>query len=445
MKFLIRNLFFWFTLILIPVCAQSQSSGLLWDDDDYEKLPVILLADKSDKLERVSYRQYLPAVLDQGNFMTCVGFTCAYYLQTAVEAKIRGISDPATINKIASSPVYLYQKIKSPDDYDCRRGVSLTKGLAFLKTQPVASYAEYPYTECESPVSVSKLMNPFQIGNYHKLFETDETASNKVQKLKAALAAGFPIAAGLSVPQSFMKLHQSQWIPTKKELSNPYQYEGHALCIVGYDNKYLGGAFQIVNSFGKKWGNNGYCWVKYDDLAPFVRYGFQVVPKLMNKETASETSSGIIQLQLTDSGSKEILIQYDENSLLNSKPLPNGTSVKILAKTSIPVFIYLYSKNEAGDNQLIFPVANNAVPINFPKELTNIFNNASITLSQNNGVDDLLFLLSETELSTVDPKQLQNIASISEIVVISNKAGLMNISMPLSKKPIFWTVKLKHE
>lgn len=445
MKPLITSLLLLLTLTIIPVCAQSQSTGLLWDDDDYGQLPVIFLADKSDKLERVSYKQYLPAVLNQGDFMTCVGFTCAYYLQTAVEAKIRGISDQAAINKIASSPVYLYQKIKSADDYNCRKGVSLSKGLAFLKTQPVPSYAEYPYTECESPVSVSKLMNPFQIGNYHKLFETGETASNKVQKLKAALAAGFPIAAGLSVPPSFMKLNKSQWIPSQKELSNPYQYEGHALCIVGYDNKYLGGAFQIINSFGKKWGNDGYCWVKYDDLTPFVRYGFQVVTKLMNKEIASENSSGLVQLQLTDTGLQGIPLKYNGNSLLNSNVLSNGISLKILAKTSVPVFIYLFVKSETGNNELIFPVTNHAAPINFPGELTNIFNNSSITISQKNGVDELLFVISETELTTADALPLQDISSVSEIVVINEKSGLMNISLPLSKKPVFWAVKLKHE
>jgi len=445
MKSLIISLLFLLTLTSIPVYAQSQSTGLLWDDDDYGQLPVIFLADKSDKLERVNYKQYLPTVLNQGDFMTCVGFTCAYYLQTAVEAKIRGISDQAAINKIASSPVYLYQKIKSPDDYNCRKGVSLSKGLAFLKTQPVPSYAEYPYTECESPVSVSKLMNPFQIGNYHKLFETGETASNKVQKLKAALAAGFPIAAGLSVPPSFMKLNKSQWIPSKDELSNPYQYEGHALCIVGYDNKYLGGAFQIVNSFGNEWGNKGYCWVKYDDLAPFVRYGFQVVTKLMNKEITSETSSGFVQIQLTDTGLKGILLQYDDNSLLNSNSLPNGFSLKILAKTSVSVFIYLFVKNETGNNELIFPANDNSAPINFPGELRNLFNNSSITLSQKNGVDELLFVLSETELPTTDPLQLHDIPSVSEIVVINEKSGLINIPLPSSKKPIRWTVKLKHE
>jgi hypothetical protein len=39
----------------------------------------------------------------------------------------------------------------------------------------------------------------------------------------------------------------------------------HAMCVVGYDDdKGLGGAFEVVNSWGKDFGDDGYFWLTYD-------------------------------------------------------------------------------------------------------------------------------------------------------------------------------------
>jgi hypothetical protein len=41
---------------------------------------------------------------------------------------------------------------------------------------------------------------------------------------------------------------------------------GHAMCIVAYNDTLQGGAFKIANSWGKDWGDKGFCWLKYSDL-----------------------------------------------------------------------------------------------------------------------------------------------------------------------------------
>jgi C1A family cysteine protease len=47
----------------------------------------------------------------------------------------------------------------------------------------------------------------------------------------------------------------------------PLENQGpHAICIIGYDNNRYGGAFEIVNSWGSEWGNDGYLWIKYSDF-----------------------------------------------------------------------------------------------------------------------------------------------------------------------------------
>ena len=38
------------------------------------------------------------------------------------------------------------------------------------------------------------------------------------------------------------------------------------MVVIGYDDNKYGGAFQILNSYGKAWGNNGKIWIRYNDL-----------------------------------------------------------------------------------------------------------------------------------------------------------------------------------
>ena len=50
------------------------------------------------------------------------------------------------------------------------------------------------------------------------------------------------------------------------------------MCIIGYDNYKYGGAFRVVNSWGKQYGDNGFLWIRYNDFKKYVRevYLFQL-------------------------------------------------------------------------------------------------------------------------------------------------------------------------
>jgi C1A family cysteine protease len=50
---------------------------------------------------------------------------------------------------------------------------------------------------------------------------------------------------------------------------------GHMMLIIGYDDgKANGGAFRILNSWGKEWGDNGKLWIKYNDFFKYIeRFG----------------------------------------------------------------------------------------------------------------------------------------------------------------------------
>jgi hypothetical protein len=56
------------------------------------------------------------------------------------------------------------------------------------------------------------------------------------------------------------------------------------MTVIGYDDRKFGGAFQIMNSWGPEWGNNGVAWVRYGDFKTYVReaYGIDPLPKRSN-------------------------------------------------------------------------------------------------------------------------------------------------------------------
>jgi aminopeptidase C len=46
---------------------------------------------------------------------------------------------------------------------------------------------------------------------------------------------------------------------------------GHALVVIGYDDNKQ--AFQLMNSWGKEWGQDGFIWLKYKEFVRFAKYG----------------------------------------------------------------------------------------------------------------------------------------------------------------------------
>ena len=55
-----------------------------------------------------------------------------------------------------------------------------------------------------------------------------------------------------------------------------YSAAGHAIMIVGYDRSPAAKKpyFIVKNSWGEKYGHNGYLWLSYDYIKTYARYGY---------------------------------------------------------------------------------------------------------------------------------------------------------------------------
>ncbi|HEV3386675.1 MAG TPA: C1 family peptidase, partial [Gemmata sp.] len=87
---------------------------------------------------------------------------------------------------------------------------------------------------------------------------TQRLSDAQIHAIKQAIAAGHPVASGLRWPNKGDDLID---VPPADKV-----FDGHSILLVGYEDdasKPGGGVFVFRNSWGPKWGNNGYGNMSY--------------------------------------------------------------------------------------------------------------------------------------------------------------------------------------
>lgn len=339
---------------------------------------------------KVDLSIFAPEALNQEKWGTCVGISSAYYMRTILEARRLNITDKKLINNLSFSPSYLYNAIKQPTNNDCIEGTELVKALDFLKNKGIARLREQPYPYCGNNIDSIKLKDESKIMDYIKVFGLTNPSKNIIEAAKKALNEGSPLLIGVMTTMSLQKMHFKSsiwpriklffgfeltekedfrlWLPSKSA-----SYRGdHALCVVGYDDKKYGGAFQLINSWGSWWGDDGLFWIKYSDFPKVAKYCFQayLTDNLDNQNT--ETSAKI-QLHFgTFSTNNEV--PFERSSIISktintqqlvayhlAMPQEDNTKYFFEANLQKQTYLYLIGKNEkVKEVQILFPNADSS-------------------------------------------------------------------------------------
>ena len=276
-----RHVLLIIALLSLSLAAFSQErykGGLIFDDEAYENSPLeerYLQDLHTSKLtSRVSLKPYAPTPRNQGSYNNCVGWSTAYAARTIIEAQKRNCIDRRIIDKNAFSPGFIYKMI-SPDN-SCYAPASIDEALKAMKSKGAAKLSSLNAI-CPDyiPRDLYKEAARFKIQEYNRLFYLKAEKKLKVLTVKKGLAEGQPVIIGMRCPPSFEKADgKTVWNPTE----SPYtkNYFGHAMCVIGYDDNKYGGAFEIMNSWGPKWGKEGFIWVRYKDFANFAKYAYVI-------------------------------------------------------------------------------------------------------------------------------------------------------------------------
>jgi hypothetical protein len=215
----------------------------------------------------VDLSKYMPAVGDQMNQGSCVGWSTAYAARAyyAYQVEHRDIADTANI----PSPAWIFNIIKFRSD--CTGGALIPDALDALMVG-ARSLKEYPYDDTKCPTVLPPQRTratDFSIDRWETVWNPQDPNSN-IDTVKGALAKGHPVVFGALLDASFFNLtpNQSIWRSTPDK---PVE-GGHAMTLVGYDDATQ--TFKFINSWNASWGDQGYGRMTYDTFKARVDEGY---------------------------------------------------------------------------------------------------------------------------------------------------------------------------
>ena len=340
---------------LTDVVSKFATGGKL-DPDEFKKASVYEgLSDDNGKNplpESVSLLQYAPARLNQGKQGSCVAWSSAYAARTILQSTSTR-NDP---NSVAFSPAFLYNYI----GLDECQGSYIIKAMEFMQKNGALPMQQFPYDENNCTRQANQpLFNSaadYKIHGFNRLTDDAGVTALNYRAIKEHLAKDAPVVIGMMVGGSFMQdmMGQKVWHPTQEDYTQ-MGFGGHAMCVIGYDDRIEGGAFQIMNSWGPEWGDNGIGYVRYGDFRKFVREAYGLDP--LQKSGAALNVDFECNIGLVNASTKQYIplrAGYG-NVFTTTTPIQKGTKFKLELKNALECYVYIFGQETDNSSYVLFP------------------------------------------------------------------------------------------
>ncbi len=342
--------------------AKLATGGML-DPKQFEKAKIYEpLADDPNRPplpESANLQKFAPTVGNQGEQGSCVAWSSAYAARTILESARTGGSG----DNLKFSPAFLYNQI----GLDGCQGSYIVKAMEFMTQEGAVPYNDFVYDDkdCSKQPDrqLKSMAQQYKMHGFNRLSDGDRNDVIDLHAIKENLSQGAPVAIGMMVGQSFMHsmMGKDVWEPEPGD-ENMMGFGGHAMCVVGYDDKKYGGAFLLMNSWGQEWGNNGFAWVRYNDFKFYVREAYGLDPMQKTREAANVPFSceiGLVDVQYqgnkTVTGNYISLRSAGSNHFETVSPVAMGSKFKMEVKNSTECYIYVFGKETDGTSYTLFP------------------------------------------------------------------------------------------
>jgi hypothetical protein len=127
------------------------------------------------------------------------------------------------------------------------------------------------------------------------------------------------------------------------------------MCVIGYDDNLAGGAFQLMNSWSPKWGENGLGWVRYKDFEHFTQEAYGVYPLPKKGDMANRKLSCEIGLADVTNKRYVALNVASGNLFKTTQPIAKGTKFKIELKNNTECYTYIFGQESDNSSYILFP------------------------------------------------------------------------------------------
>jgi hypothetical protein len=300
----------------------------------------------------VSLERFAPPRLHQGQQGSCVGWASAYAARSILQAKASG-QNPANVT---FSPSYLYNQIHLQG---CQ-GAYMLDAMKSMASNGALPFNEFPYDEssCARDPSGNQISRArqFNIKGYNRLTLGASNYKPDVMAIKQNLAQGAPVVIGMMVGGTFMSrmVGQRVWYPSQRDYSMG-GYGGHAMCVIGYNDNLEGGAFQIMNSWGDRWGDDGIAWVRYRDFEHFTKEAYGLFP--MGSTEPGTSQKFEVEFGLADMASQStIALQKTSDIVFRTiNPISKNDKFKVLFANSEECYVYIFGQETDGSSYVLFP------------------------------------------------------------------------------------------
>ena len=228
-------------------------NGCIQQDSNYENIYSPQIESK-DFNETVDLRRYLSDDIEnQGMIGSCV--------TNAITSAIEYISNRATGKFFPMSRMFLYYTARSSgrEGADIKdEGCNIFQALLSAQAQGVCLEATWPYDI--KKVNESPNAYAFVEAEKYKIEQFLKVTPN-LDDMLSCLSEGYPFVFGLKITDSFSQLDGIISEPSPDEIRSDI-HGNHALLCVGYNLKKE--VFIVRNSWGKQWGDKGYCYIPFD-------------------------------------------------------------------------------------------------------------------------------------------------------------------------------------
>ncbi len=319
---------------------------------DQSQVAAALAEDEKNPLpEFVSLEKFAPSRMDQGEQGSCVGWGSSYAARTILEASSTG-QNP---DDIAMSPSFVYNQI---GNNECQGAYIINACKVMQGAGDIPKkYFEYTDQSCSRKPDQQVLQNAqqFKIRGYERLSKDGDDYTTDFYAIKQYLAKGAPVIIGNMVGGSFMQdmMGKKIWHPTQDDYSME-GFGGHCMCIIGYDDRMEGGAFQIMNSWGPAWGEQGIAWVRYKDFMHFNKEAYALQPLPKRGDMAARKFECTIGL-VDNKTQQYIPLRNLDNLFSTISPIAKGTRFKIEVQNAIECYIYIFGQETDGSSYVLFP------------------------------------------------------------------------------------------